>query len=317
MILALVVFVFISLVVLVGLFIWSRYFSARSKAMRQRIQELARQRNPAETEAVSLKDDPLAFLYENFSETFWYKHLSLLCIQAGSQRNADKIIQVSVLIFLLAFILSLLFGPGFFSCLLIALIFASLPTVKLIRERDKRCQKFEQQLPDALEFLSRALLSGNGIASAFTMVGDEFSAPLGEEFKMTSEQLNYGLPFAEALNQLNARVISRDLGFFTVSLSIQRDTGGNLADILNITANTIRERMKLKGKVEVLASEAKLSAKLLTSLPFILGGILALTNYNYISLIWTTPQGYNLMGTACVLIPLGWIWMGKIVNIKV
>ncbi len=149
MMLALVVFVFISLVVLVGLFIWSRYFSARSKAMRQRIHQLARERNPAETEAVSLNDDPLAFLHEHFNDTFWYKHLSLLCIQAGSQRNADKIIQVSILIFMLSFILGLLFGPSFFSSLLIALIFASLPTLRLIRERDKRYQKFEQQLPDA------------------------------------------------------------------------------------------------------------------------------------------------------------------------
>ncbi len=317
MLLALVVFVVIFVIISIALLIWSRFFSSRRLAMQQRINELARQRNPNDIKEIKLENDPFSFISEQFAETFWYKQLSLLCIQAGSRRDANKIIQISAFIFIISFILSLVIIGSFFSSLLIAIILATLPTFKLKRDRDKRCQKFEQQLPDALEFLARALLSGNGIASAFTMVGDEFSAPLGDEFRITSEQLNYGLPFAEALSQLNARVISRDLGFFTVSLSIQRDTGGNLADILNITANTIRERIKLKGRVEVLASEAKLSAKLLTSLPFILGVILAMTNYGYISLIWTTPQGHKLIGTACVLIPLGWFWMSKIVNIKV
>lgn len=317
MLLALVAFVVIFVIISIALLIWSHFFSSRRLAMRQRINELARQRNASDIKEIKLDDDAFSFISEQFAETFWYKQLSLLCIQAGSRRDANKIIQISAFIFIISFILSLIIVGNFFSSLLIAIILATLPTLKLKRDRDKRCQKFEQQLPDALEFLARALLSGNGIASAFTMVGDEFSAPLGNEFRITSEQLNYGLPFAEALSQLNARVISRDLGFFTVSLSIQRDTGGNLADILNITANTIRERIKLKGRVEVLASEAKLSAKLLTSLPFILGVILAMTNYGYISLIWTTPQGHKLIGTACVLIPLGWLWMSKIVNIKV
>jgi tight adherence protein B len=310
------IFLIVCFLTILLAYIWNRFFSSNEKIIRNRINAFMVPRITTETS--NLGNNPPVLFFEKYIETLeWYKKLNLLCIQAGSRKNATQIVQYSLIVFFLAFAILLFTGINYFGAILIATLLCSTLIYKLQKDRKKRVTKFEEQLPDALEFLSRALLSGNGIAYAFTMAGDEFPDPLGTEFKITSDQLNYGLPFHEALGQLNTRVISSDLSFFVVSLLIQRDTGGNLADILAISSNTIRERLKLKGKVTVLASEAKLSAKLLTALPFILGGILTMTNYNYMSLLWTTNSGQQLILISAVMIPLGMFFMNKIVDIKV
>ena len=310
------IFLIVCFLTILLAYIWNRFFSSKKKIIRNRINAFVVPRTTTETS--NLGNNPPVLFFKKYIENLeWYKKLNLLCIQAGSRKNATQIVQYSLIVFFLAFAILLFTGINYFGAILIATMLCSTLIYKLQKDRKKRVTKFEEQLPDALEFLSRALLSGNGIAYAFTMAGDEFPEPLGTEFKITSDQLNYGLPFHEALGQLNTRVISSDLSFFVVSLLIQRDTGGNLADILAISSNTIRERLKLKGKVTVLASEAKLSAKLLTALPFILGGILTMTNYNYMSLLWTTNAGQQLILISALMIPLGMFFMNKIVDIKV
>ena len=310
------IFLIVCFVTILSAYIWNRFFSSNEKTIKNRINAFVV--NHTSTETSNLENNPPVLFFEKYIESLeWYKKLNLLCIQAGSRKNATKVVQYTLILFLLTFPILLFAGVNYFGAILIATLLSSTLIFKLQKDRKKRVIKFEEQLPDALEFLSRALLSGNGITYAFTMVGDEFPEPLGAEFKITSDQLNYGLPFHEALGQLNTRVISSDLSFFVVSLLIQRDTGGNLADILAISSNTIRERLKLKGKITVLASEAKLSAKLLTALPFILGGILTMTNYSYMSLLWTTNSGEQLILISAVMIPLGMFFMNKIVDIKV
>jgi len=127
----------------------------------------------------------------------------------------------------------------------------------------------------------------------------------------------FGIPFKDALGQLAVRVQSNDLNFFVTSLMIQHETGGSLAELLDGLANTIRERFKLRGKVRTLSSEGRASAWILSGMPFVLAGVIALINPGYISLLWTTPQGQKLILIGFVLMVFGIFMISRIVQIKV
>jgi tight adherence protein B len=149
------------------------------------------------------------------------------------------------------------------------------------------------------------------------MVGDELPAPINKEFKTVFEEINFGLPFNDAMSNFAIRVNSNDVSFLVVGLVIQREAGGNLIGLLENLAKTVRDRMILNGKVRVLASEGKYSGILLSVLPFLLGGILAFINPKYMALLWTTDIGQSLMISGLMLMSLGALWMWKITRIKV
>ncbi|MEY4573543.1 MAG: hypothetical protein RLZ10_2833 [Bacteroidota bacterium] len=315
---AIIFFIVASLILILSYF-WNDNLSSRARARRKRLSEftdyLRFNQNKLE---LSIARDGDAGVFEHFSQKLpGFDRLELLLMRAGSNKSPLQILIYSLLIFLFIY-LSLSFSSvNQVSAIISAILISLLPFLFLIRQKNKRRIKFEEQLPDALDFISRALLSGHGLSFAFTMVGDEFPNPLGEEFKKASDEINLGLSFGNALSGLSNRLISSDLNFFVVSLMIQRDTGGNLSDLLSSISFTIRERLKLKGKVRILASEAKLSAIILILLPFFLALILSIINYEYMSLLWTTPKGHKLLFLTMVMIPFGVLWMRKIIRIKV
>ena len=194
---------------------------------------------------------------------------------------------------------------------------AALPTAYLKHLATKRRLLFENQLPEALDFVTRALRAGHGLTVAMGMVGDELPAPVGSEFKTTFDHINLGMSFDEALGDLAQRIQSSDLNFLVIALTIQRKTGGNLAELLSTLSGTVRERIKLKGKIRVLASEGKLSGVMIGALPFVLGLILSFVNPVYMATLWTTPAGQKLVLAGLVMMLLGALWMWKIVQIKV
>ena len=194
---------------------------------------------------------------------------------------------------------------------------AAMPTAYLKHLEKDRRQLFENQLPEALDFMTRALRAGHGLTVALGMVGDELPAPVGSEFKTTFDHINLGMSFDEALGDLAERIQSSDLNFLVIALTIQRKTGGNLAELLSTLSGTVRERIKLKGKIRVLASEGKLSGVMIGALPFVLGLILSFVNPVYMATLWTTPAGQKLVLAGLVMMMLGALWMWKIVQIKV
>ena len=158
---------------------------------------------------------------------------------------------------------------------------------------------------------------GHSLTSAIGMVGKEFPDPLGHEFKIVFDEISFGIPFKEAIDRLADRVQSYDLNFFVISLKIQHETGGNLTELLDGLANTLRERIKLRGKIRTLSSEGRSSAQVLGSMPFVLAGILGLINPGYISLLWTTPQGQKLVLIGGGLMSVGFFLLNRIIKIKV
>ncbi|MEW5801473.1 MAG: type II secretion system F family protein [bacterium] len=194
---------------------------------------------------------------------------------------------------------------------------STLPFFYLSIKRMRRMRKFEQQLPDALDLIARALKAGQAFPGGLQMVAQEFDDPIGPEFEKTFVQINLGAGYQEALKSLTDRVDCPDLKFFAISVIIQRQTGGNLAEILENISRLIRERFKLRGHVRALAAEGKLSACVLIALPFLIFITLSCINPDYVNVLVTNDIGKMLIFGSLVMMMLGVFIMKKIATIKV
>ncbi|SEF04515.1 tight adherence protein B [Burkholderia sp. WP9] len=192
-----------------------------------------------------------------------------------------------------------------------------LPTMVLRRKRAKRVRQLERQLPDAADLIARALRAGHSFPAALGMVGQELPEPLGGEFALVFDEINYGVSMNDALLNMVSRVPVEDLRYFVIAVLIQREAGGNLAEILGSISSIIRERLKLLGKVRVLSAEGRLSAWVLAVLPFALLALLTALNPGYISVFWKDPAGVQLAGVAITMMLFGILWMRKVVRIHI
>jgi tight adherence protein B len=198
-----------------------------------------------------------------------------------------------------------------------ALLAALLPVVYVRRRRAKRLLQLERQLPEVCDMLARALRSGHAFSLAIDMVGQEFAEPMAGEFRVTFDEINYGVPLNVALVNLATRVPIRDLRYFVIAVLIQRETGGNLAEVLDGITSLIRERFKLFDKVRVLSAEGRLSAWVLALLPFIVGTLMLFVNESFMEVLWTDPVGVKMIAGGLTSMAVGVLWMSRIVALRV
>jgi tight adherence protein B len=184
-------------------------------------------------------------------------------------------------------------------------------------KKAKRRAKFDRQLPEALDLIARALRAGHAFASGMKLVADEFEEPLGTEFGETVNEINFGVSVADALQNLARRVDSPELKYFVTSVVLQRETGGNLTEILDSISRIIRERFKLQGKIRILSAEGRFTALVLTALPFVAILFLWFRNPDYLTVFWTEPEGKVLGGVALCMMLSGLIVMKKMIKINV
>jgi tight adherence protein B len=201
--------------------------------------------------------------------------------------------------------------------LAMALAGAGLPYVLVRRARTARLLKIEGQLPEAADFLSRAMRAGHSFTNVLQMVGGEMPEPISSEFRMVHEEMNYGVPMNEALYNLAERVPLTDLRYLVIAVLIQRESGGNLAEILGSIALIIRERLKLVAKVRVLSAEGRMSAWILGSLPFAMAGVMLVINPAYISMMWTHPTGVKMLWIGGGLMLVGAVVIRRLVQIRI
>lgn len=201
--------------------------------------------------------------------------------------------------------------------LLCALAAALLPLSYVLRLRQLRLRRFERQLPDALDLMSRALRAGHAFPSALQMVGEETADPLGGEFRATHDEINFGVSVPQALLGLAERVHSTDLRYFVMAVVIQRETGGNLTQMLGNLSSLIRERHNLFGRIRVLSAEGRLSGWILALLPFVLALVISVVNPSFLSVLWTDPLGHTLVGITLLMMLVGIVWMRKVIRIHV
>jgi tight adherence protein B len=192
-----------------------------------------------------------------------------------------------------------------------------LPLVNIRMQRNRRFKEFERQLPEALDLMARALRAGHAFSVGMKMVGDEFPDPVGPEFSRTVEEISFGIDVPEAMSNLNQRVISTDLKFFITALVVQRETGGNLAEIIEAISRLIRQRFELLGRVKALSAEGRLSGYILIAMPFVMGGVLWWMNEKYMRVLIEDEMGLMMLGGAGVLMLFGAIVMKKMCDIKV
>jgi tight adherence protein B len=243
--------------------------------------------------------------------------LRVLHRQADCPLPLGMIVLAMPLFALVALMFSWWMHLSFLLSLIVAALCGSLPAGYLYRLRTKRMDMFERQLPEALELVSRALRAGHAFSVGLKLVGEEAADPIGVEFRRVFEEVSMGVALPEALQNMNERLDSVDLRFFVTSVLVQRETGGNLAEIIDSLAGLIRRRFELQLKVRALSAEGRISGVVLFGLPLVLGLILYKINPEYMSLLFTDPIGQNLATTGSVLMIMGAVVMKRMVAIKV
>ncbi len=237
--------------------------------------------------------------------------------QAATTHPPGVFIILSALLFFAGLLLAVVFKSNLLIMVIPSTLLAAAPFLYLAHKRNKRMAKFERQLPEALELVARSLKAGHAFTGGLRMVVEEFGDPVGTEFGKTLDEISFGVGVPEALTNLTRRVDCEDIKFFVVSVIIQRETGGNLAEVLDSLSRLIRERFKFHGRVRVLSGEGRMSAIVLVVLPIFIGGVITLLRPEYIKILFSDSIGRVLVTIAVILMGLGIYIMKKMVAIKV
>lgn len=200
--------------------------------------------------------------------------------------------------------------------IIVAAVLGISPSVYIYLKKKKRMNRFEKQLPDAMDLIARSLKAGLAFSVGLKIVSDEFPDPVGVEFGRTVNEVNFGISTDEALKNLAARIDCPDLRFFVISVILQKETGGNLAEILENIARLVRERFKFQGKVRALSAEGRLSAILLVAVPFFLAGLILIINPDYIRALKDEPIGNMMVIGALIMMIIGVSVLKKMIDLK-
>jgi tight adherence protein B len=193
----------------------------------------------------------------------------------------------------------------------------SLPWIVLRIKRTRRMRAFEEAFPVALDLMSRALKAGHAFATGLKMVADEMPEPIGPEFRKTFDEQNFGLPLKDALANLSGRMPLLDVRFFVTAVLIQRETGGNLSEILENLSHVVRERFKILRQVRVYTAHGRLTGYVLLGLPAFLAIALAFINPEHMQLLFREHIGHMLLGVAAIMQIVGYFWIKQVVKIEV
>jgi tight adherence protein B len=260
---------------------------------------------------------PLPAIDKMFAESKAGTGLSHLIEQSGVHTTPSAIIVMSLGLGLVAAILTSLFVRVPFAPMVALVAGAALPTCYLKFCKSRRMDKFEEQFPEALDLLSRALRAGHAFQTAMGMVADDLKEPVGPEFRKTFDQQNFGLPLRDSLFQLADRIPLLDVRFFTTAVLIQRDTGGNLAEILDNLAHVVRERFRIRREIRTKTAHGRFTGLVLLSLPAGLGVILTFINPDHMDLLFNHRTGQMMIGVAIVMQVIGFFWIRKILDLEV
>ena len=323
MVLALAVFV-----VVVGAIVGG-YYAAMSlpgklaeRRMNQRLQDVSAPISGADPtgDATVVKHattGPLPEIDRMLAQSTAGSALAKLIERSGVKTTPSAIVLMSVLFALAAAVLTRMFVAPVIAAPMVAVLASALPTLFLVHRKGKRLKRFEEQFPEALDLLSRAIRAGHAFQTAMGMVADELPEPVGPEFKKTYDQQNFGLPLRDALNELSQRLDLLDVRFFVTAVLIQRDTGGNLSEILDGLAHVVRERFKIQRDVRTHTSHGRFTGYVLMALPAALAAALSFINPEHMQLLFRERMGQMMLMGAVVMQGIGYIWIRKVIKIEV
>jgi tight adherence protein B len=243
--------------------------------------------------------------------------LDRLLLQTGRSMSAAQLSALMAGCFLVGFIIASSLKLPWFGRLMLSCVIASLPVFEAMRAKNKRILRIESLLPDALDMMGRAMRAGHAFPTALKMVGEEIPDPLGAEFRIVFDEVNFGVSMPDALMNLALRVPSTDLRYFVIAVLIQRETGGNLTDLLSSISAIIRDRLKLLGQVKVMSAEGRMSAWVLGLMPFAVGGLVSVVNPGSLEVLFTDPGGRKMLTVAAALMVVGMFAIRRITTIRI
>jgi len=247
----------------------------------------------------------------------WGSRLSDLISQAGAHVGVSTIVVTSLAMGLVTGVITALVSRQPWAMLPGAVVGASVPVLLLMRKRRKRLARFEEQFPEALDLLSRAIRAGHAFTTALGMVADEAPDPIGPEFKKTFEEQNFGIALKDALMNLAERVPIIDVRFFVTAVLIQRETGGNLSEILDNLSHVVRERFKILRQVRVYTAHGRMTGYVLMALPAALAIALSFINPEHMRVLFDEHMGRLMILATIILQGTGYVWIRQVVKIEV
>ncbi len=243
--------------------------------------------------------------------------LTQLLDQADAKISVGTFLLLTVALGLVVFVPTVLVRMPVYLALLFAVLVASLPTLFLLVKRARRFSRFLEQLPDALDLLARAVRAGHAFTTGLELIATEMRQPIAGEFRITYDQQNLGLPLRDALANMAVRMPLQDVRIFVTALQIQRESGGNLGEILDNLSYVIRERFKLQRQIKVYTAESRISLYILTIAPPIVAVLFALGNPEYIRPLIDDPMGQKMVAVGIVLEVIGYFVIRHITRMKV
>jgi tight adherence protein B len=235
---------------------------------------------------------------------------------ADSDMSVGRFVLGSLLLGIVAYLAVAVLFQQRGTALLVGLFMTMVPTFYMRRQRTVRLLKFEEQFPEAIELIARALRAGHGLTSGLGMVGDEVPNPIAREFKLLYEWQNFGMPLDEALIRFADRIPLLDTRFFVTAVLTQRESGGNLAEILDNLGRVIRDRFRVKRQIRVLSAHGRITGAVLSGMPPALAGYFFMTRPDYITTLATDPLGVRMVMVALGLQILGMLIIRRLVDIE-
>ena len=247
----------------------------------------------------------------------WGSRLSDLISQSGAQVGVSTIVVISIVLALVVGVLAAVLSRVPWAMLPGALAGVSVPVLVLKRKRTRRMARFEEQFPEALDLLSRAIRAGHAFTTAMSMVADEAPDPIGPEFKKTFEEQNFGIALKDALTNLGDRMPLIDVRFFVTAVLIQRETGGNLSEILDNLSHVVRERFKILRQVRVYTAHGRMTGYVLMALPGALAIALSFINPAHMEVLFEEHMGRLMILATIIMQGTGYVWIRQVVKIEV
>src|ERR1700704_6751356 len=321
MLISFLVFIFALFVVLGAYLGATRSSDAKRRRLRKRLSEaLLHSAHTEDVEVILARNELMSeipWLNRTLVDLQATLHLKKMLDQADLHITPSRLLMFSGMAGILAALAVSMLNLNLLLVILGGVVAAAVPFIHVWWKRKKRFDRFLEHLPDALDLMSRALSAGHAFAEAMHMVSTEMPEPIATQFRKTYEEQNLGLSLKLALENLTQRMPLLDLRICVTAVLIQRETGGNLAELLEKVAYTIRERFRIMGDLKTLTTSSRMSAWLLCGLPIFVAIAVTVMNPDYMSVLWKDPRGHWLIAAAMFLQVTGMMIVRKILNIKI
>jgi tight adherence protein B len=243
-----------------------------------------------------------------------WQNLQRFVMQSGVNSSASGVVVQSVAMAVIGLLLALIGYPELWAEIGAACLLGIVPWIRIAWARSRRLRAFNADLPEAIDMMARALRAGHAMSGAIEMAGDSSPPATAKEFAEVFRQQNFGLPLREALLQMLERMPSADLRVLVTAIIVQRETGGNLVEVMDRTVFLIRERQRIQGEIRIQTAQGRLTGWILSLMPVVLMGILNILNPGYSKILFVDPLGRKLIYLGLGLIVIGSVIIRKIVN---